>query len=265
MNTEQLKSKVLDLLVKGGLTAKWRESHKSAESAEALLEKIRSEKEKRLNGELIAKGKKPGAKVEIKEVSDNDKPFEIPESWKWCRLGDICFEIKRGKSPVYAEKSDYLVFAQKCNLKQGGISLSKALYLDEAKLSKYSADEFMKKGDIVINSTGTGTLGRVGFFNLDLPDGILGLVPDGHITKISPMGKIDTFYIYSYLKKKQPEIELLGSGSTNQKELKPQSIKDIYIPLPPLEEQKEISRIAEILLRKIDSLSEIESLPAGEA
>lgn len=262
--SKKAKAKILDLLIKGELTSKWRDEHKDIEAADVLLEKIRSEKEKKLNDDLIKKRKKPTAKVEIKEVFKNDEPFEIPTSWKWCRLEDLCYQIKRGKSPVYTEKSKYLVFAQKCNLKEGGIGLNKALYLDESQLQKYPEEEFMKKGDVVINSTGTGTLGRIGYFNEDLPEGILGLVPDGHVTKISAIGNVNGLFIYSYLKTKQSEIELLGSGSTNQKELKPQTIKEIYIPLPPIEEQKEIARIAEKLRNQIDSLTNINTTQSGD-
>ena len=65
MKTEILKAKILDLLIKGRLTSKWREEHKDIESADLLLEKIRSEKEKKLNDELVAKGKKPQKKLPI--------------------------------------------------------------------------------------------------------------------------------------------------------------------------------------------------------
>ena len=103
-----------------------------------------------------------------------DIPFERPESWEWVKLGNVCEPIKRGKSPKYIEQSNVLVFAQKCNQKDGPVSLEKALYLDESTLSKYPKEEFLQKGDVIINSTGTGTLGRVGYFNTELPQEIKG-------------------------------------------------------------------------------------------
>ena len=82
------------------------------------------------------------------------------------RLENCCIkEIRRGKSPKYIEQSGTLVFAQKCNTKYAGIDIGLALYLDENTLGKYSDDEYMQDGDIVINSTGTGTLGRVPIFS----------------------------------------------------------------------------------------------------
>ena len=96
---------------------------------------------------------------------DDEVPFEIPNTWEWIRLENCCAkEIRRGKSPKYIEQSGILVFAQKCNTKCTGIDIGLSLYLDEGILGKYSDDEYMQDGDIVINSTGTGTLGRVGFY-----------------------------------------------------------------------------------------------------
>lgn len=108
-------------------------------------------------------------------------------------------EIKRGKAPKYTEKSNTLVFAQKCNTKKGTINISLAQYLDENVLKKYPPEFFMKYNDIVINSTGTGTLGRVGLF--EKSDDIYGLpiVPDSHITTIRVSELIAAKYIYALL------------------------------------------------------------------
>ena len=55
---------------------------------------------------------------------DEELPFEVPDSWIWCRLENCCNkEIKRGKSPKYAETGSTLVFAQKCNTKYSGIDI----------------------------------------------------------------------------------------------------------------------------------------------
>ena len=78
---------------------------------------------------------------EIRDISD-EIPFDIPDSWEWCRLSDIAFkEIKRGKSPVYADKGAVLVFAQKCNVKAGGINLSLAKFLSDNVINKYPEEE----------------------------------------------------------------------------------------------------------------------------
>ena len=183
-----------------------------------------------------------------------DVPFEIPDSWEWVKLGSVCKPIKRGKSPKYIEQSNILVFAQKCNQKDGPVSLEKALYLDESTLNKYPKEEFLQKGDVIINSTGTGTLGRVGHFNVDLPQGIKGIVPDSHVTTIRS-SVVNSNYLYSYLKNKQSYLEKNGEGSTNQKELKPHTIYDLEFPLPPLAEQKRIVNKIDEIFASLDEIS----------
>lgn len=70
------------------------------------------------------------------------------------RLENCCVkEIRRGKSPKYAEISNVIVFAQKCNTKYNGIDISLAQYLDETTIKRYPTDEHMQDGDIVINSS----------------------------------------------------------------------------------------------------------------
>ena len=149
-------------------------------------------------------------------------------------------EIRRGKSPKYVDKSGTLVFAQKCNTKYNGIDIGLALYLDENTLGKYPTDEYMQDGDVVVNSTGTGTLGRVGFYRTS--DNHIGLpiVPDSHVTVIRGDNSIQAFYLYVFMKANQSKIEKEGEGSTNQKELKPLTLKEILVPMPPASEQKRI-------------------------
>ena len=66
------------------------------------------------------------------------------------RLENCCVkEIRRGKSPKYAEISNVIVFAQKCNTKYNGIDISLAQYLDETTIKRYPTDEHMQDGDIV--------------------------------------------------------------------------------------------------------------------
>lgn len=172
---------------------------------------------------------------------DEEIPFDVPDNWSWCRLENCCSkEIKRGKSPKYSDIGNTLVFAQKCNTKYDGINISLALYLDEATLKKYSDDEYMQDGDTVINSTGTGTLGRVGIYRVS--DNIKNspIVPDSHVTVIRTYNCINSEYAYIFLKALQSELEKMGEGSTNQKELKPLTLKQLLVPLPPIQEQKRI-------------------------
>lgn len=145
-----------------------------------------------------------------------------------------------------------MVFAQKCNLKAGGINVSVAKYLDETTVSHYPQSEFLLSGDIVINSTGTGTLGRVGI----LVRNIVPTVSDSHITVIRTSLNISSQYIYFVLKKNQSVLEDSGEGSTNQKELRPNTLINFLISLPPINEQKRIVKKVDELENELAKITE---------
>ena len=253
-----LRKAILQAAITGKLKVD-NEKLKIEETGKQLLDRIIEER----NAKLLAdweevkkknpKAKKP-APIVASEIAEDEIPFEIPESWCWCRLGEICNEIKRGKSPKYAEKSDYLAFAQKCNAKTGEIDLGLALYLDEKTIGRYSEEDNLIQGDIVINSTGGGTMGRVGYYETKVPAGIKGVYPDSHVTVIRSIGNLNQKYLYYFLKLNQPILEKCGTGSTNQTELKPAVLSNFLIPLPPLAEQKKIVEILEQMLPLCEKL-----------
>ena len=247
MTPQELKNSILQLAIQGNLV----EQRPEEGTAEELYKKIQAEKQKLIKAGKIKK-EKP-----LPEITEDDAPFEIPGSWKWVRLDNLTIkDVKRGKSPTYTAKSNTLVFAQKCNTKAGVIDLSLALYLDESKLEKYPISEFMQDEDIVINSTGNGTLGRVGIFRSSDNPQNLPIVPDSHVTVIRPTAKCCIQFIFYALKHYQPYMEKLGSGSTNQTELSASTIKALLFPLPPLAEQKRIVAKIEELLPLVDRYSE---------
>ena len=244
------KSKILDLAIRGKLVPQ----DPNDEPASVLLDRIRTEKEELINQGKIKRDKKESIIFRGDDNSyyekigdearciDEEIPFEIPDTWEWVRLENCCCkEIRRGKSPKYIEQSETLVFAQKCNTKYNGIDIGLALYLDESTLNKYPEDEYMQDGDIVINSTGTGTLGRVGFYRSTANRNNIPIVPDSHVTVIRSYRELHAFYLYAFMKANQSELEKKGEGSTNQKELKPLTLKELYVPIPPYEEQLRIA------------------------
>ena len=259
-----IKSKILDLAIRGQLVPQDPED----EPASVLLERIRTEKEELIRQGKIKRDKKESVIFKGEDNSyyekigsvviciDEEVPFEIPETWEWMRLESCCIkEIRRGKSPKYIDESGTLVFAQKCNTKYSGIDVGLALFLDESTLGRYPDDEYMHDGDVVINSTGTGTLGRVGIYHAT--DNHLGLpiVPDSHITVIRATHSIQAFFMYAFMKANQSELEKKGEGSTNQKELKPLTLKEMLIPIPPYSEQE---RIIDALTAAFSTISAIE-------
>ena len=171
-------------------------------------------------------------------------PFEIPESWCWCTLSELCIFLSRGKSPKYSDERLFPVFAQKCNLKDGGISLDQARFLDPSTIGKWGDDYKLKSGDVLVNSTGTGTVGRTRLFDECCLGEYPFVVPDSHISVARTVAEIDSFYIWAILSSNwgQQYLEDNLAGSTNQKELYIGVLENMLIPLPPKNEQKKIAK-----------------------
>ena len=159
---------------------------------------------------------------------------------------------------MYAVKGSVLVFSQKCNAKSGDINISLARYLSDNILEKYQQEEYIQNNDIIINSTGTGTLGRIGFYINTYNKNNIPLVPDSHVTIVRVNNNLSKF-IYYILKWYQPTLEKSGEGSTKQKELKVDRVKALFIPFPPLAEQKRIVAKIEELLPYIEKYEQAET------
>ena len=172
----------------------------------------------------------------------------LPFNWELCHIKDIALFVKRGKSPSYCEESNgILVLAQKCN-QWDGIYLEKALKTSKKYLVKYTWDKISKPGDIIINSTGGGTVGRIGYLTEEILNNII-LLPDSHITTIRVGKKMSSKYVYYFFTNPlfQNNVESYCEGSTNQIELYSKVINGLFFPLPPLSSQIKI-------VNKIDKL-----------
>ena len=261
---ENAKKRILDLAIHGQLVPQ----NPADEPATVLLDRIRAEKEELIRQGKIKRDKKESVifrgddnsyyeKVGDQRVCiDDDLPYSLPEGWVWCELQDCCIKkIKRGRSPKYADNGHVLSFAQKCNQKTGGINMGLALLIDDSTACRYEDDEYLQDGDIVINSTGTGTLGRVGIYRAT--DNLAGtpVVPDSHVTVVRVSSLLDPLYLFYCLKSMQSRLETLGEGSTNQKELKPLTVQQLRIPIPPIAEQNEIVKQIVALFGHLDAIA----------
>lgn len=162
-------------------------------------------------------------------------------------LREITSFLARGVAPKYTEKDDFYVLNQKC-IRDWRVSLKDARFTDtEAK--KVHDDRILRDNDILVNSTGQGTLGRVAqFLKLDRPATV-----DSHITIVRPNPDlVFPEYLGYVLKGRQNEIELLAEGSTGQTELSKLKLANLSIDLPPLDQQKKIADILGSLDEKIE-------------
>lgn len=208
------------------------------------------------NGKKKEKELTPEEKLQKALVPVDEQPYEVPENWQYYRISGLVTHLKRGKAPKYVDKSDIPVFAQKCNQKDGTIAMEKAQFLNPEIASRIKEEEFLKDEDVLINSTGTGTLGRVGYYRSDFSLPYQKVLPDSHITVIRGIDVVSQNFLYYYLKSKQDYLEQQGVGTTNQKELRPEAIGNIVMPLPPLPEQQRIVDRIESLFAKLDEAKE---------
>lgn len=248
--SDLLKKSILQEAIQGKLVSQIPQEG----SAQELLEQIKLEKEKlvkegklkksALSNSVIYKGddnkywEKNGTEI---VCIDDEIPFEIPTTWIWVRLDGICSYIQRGKSPKYSPIKKYPVIAQKCN-QWAGFCIDKAQFIDPNSLSSYSEERLLQDGDLMWNSTGLGTLGRMAIYQSALNPYELA-VADSHVTVIRPLkAHVLSQYLYYYFASDtvQSVIEDKSDGSTKQKELSTTTVKNYLVPIPPYREQQRI-------------------------
>lgn len=178
----------------------------------------------------------------------------MESSWKNKKLGELTSYISKGIPPKYVEEESdetIRVLNQKCN-RSYKISYSESRLHDSSK-KKVPNEKILRKGDVLINSTGTGTAGRVA----QLWDASIPTTFDGHMILLRPTTEIDIMYYGYAVKSFQRKIESLAEGSTGQTEINRQRLLDeIEICYPEsLQEQQRIGR----LLYNIDKKIEINS------
>ena len=185
---------------------------------------------------------------EVRSLAD-EVPFDIPDSWEWVRLIDVCEYIQRGKSPKYSPIKKYPVVAQKCN-QWSGFSIEKAQFIEPNSLSSYGPERLLQDNDLMWNSTGLGTLGRMAIYKTAANPYELA-VADSHVTVIRSLKQfVLPEYLYYYFANPsvQSVIEDQADGTTKQKELATATIKAYLTPIPPLDEQRRIlAKLSEVL------------------
>ena len=232
------------------------------ETAQELLEQIKTEKQKLVKeGKLKKKDAIDSVIFRGEDNSyyeklangkvvciDDEIPFEIPASWSYARSGNLCSYLHRGKSPKYGNQKVLPIIAQKCN-QWDKLYIDRCLFSDIDYISKYKEEQFLQEGDIIINSTGGGTVGRTGYIDKSIFEKYDKFVADSHVTVVRPTTLISHKYIYMYLLSPyiQIGIEERCSGSTNQIELGTATVYNYIVPVPPLAEQERIvERIAKL-------------------
>lgn len=184
----------------------------------ALEEKI--ENNRRLNDNLMQQ-----AVTIFKSWFVEYSPFDgiEPQEWETVNLEKITSLISRGIAPKYSDNSDQIVINQKC-IRNHMIDLSQA----RTHTPKVINEKWLRFGDLLINSTGDGTLGRAAQVWFQ-PQNI---TVDSHVTVVRPAKENLIFYIGLWGVLHEREIESLHTGSTGQTELPKERVKALELHLP---------------------------------
>lgn len=173
------------------------------------------------------------------------------------KMSDVVSYAKRGIAPSYTDDDDGIIIVnQKC-IRDSRCDFSKARRNDLS-IKKVPKEKIVQPNDILINSTGVGTLGRVcQIRSVSFPFSI-----DTHVTIVRPdPEKVDPIYLGVFLCSVESQIENLGEGSTGQTELYVDVILDLDVRIPDIESQRKIAmRLGSIDALIENKFSEIESL-----
>lgn len=248
MTPEQLRASILQQAMEGKLV----KQDPNDEPASVLLEKIAEEKARLIREKKIKRTKK------LPEITDDEKPFAIPDSWEWAYLSDVANITKLAGF----EYTKYI----KPNLKDNGIPLFKAKNIHNGEIN-YQFENFIteEQSDNLIRSQlnkkclltpYVGSIGNVAIF-----PGTFKAHLGSNVGKIELLGfnKLSLLeeFVMEYLKSPQGYIQLTKHlKSTAQPSISITALREVILPIPPLVEQKRIVAKIDQLMPLVDEYAE---------
>ena len=221
---DQVKKSILQLAVEGKLV----EQRPEEGTGEELFQKIQE-----LKAKLIKEGKIKKQKP-LADITDEEKPFDIPESWKWLRLDQIATVVTDGehKTPRRVSKycGYYLLSAR--NVLNGRIQLSDVDYVDEEEFLSISKRCNPVRGDVLISCS--GTIGRCTIVD---DDNAYVMVRSAAMVRALIVPEYLMYCLQSAFLQEQMRK---NAKQTAQANLFQAAIRNLVLPVPPLEEQKRI-------------------------
>jgi type I restriction enzyme, S subunit len=178
---------------------------------------------------------------------EHDKIVDwVPEGWKKDRVGELTTFISRGITPKYDDEADGMVINQKC-IRDRFLDLVPA----RRQSKEVPANKLVRKGDVLINSTGEGTLGRVA----QVLSEIESCTVDSHISIVRPKPQVKALFFGMSLAALEEFLAKQGRGSTNQTELSRRTIEDLKIMVPRPMLMEEFETVVEPIFSQLVALS----------
>jgi type I restriction enzyme, S subunit len=187
---------------------------------------------------------------------------ELPSSWAWSTIGELTTYIQRGKSPKYTDHSTLPIINQKC-IRWNQLELEHLKFIHPDQFDAWDQARFITPGDILWNSTGTGTVGRV--YLVAPQDCLPPKVVDTHVTIVRSAPSIDHRYLFNWIKGPavQDRIVEMCDGTTNQIELSRTAIAETRVPVAPALEQLRIADQLDTLLARANACNDrFDAIPA---
>jgi len=164
--------------------------------------------------------------------------YPVPSSWGWAAIENVTSYVQRGKSPKYSERSNLPVINQRC-IRWHGVESEHVKFIDQSQWDAWGPERTLRDGDILWNSTGTGTIGRAAIYR---PlTGFERVVADSHVTVLRVKNVLPE-YLHAWIRSPsvQTRIDAMQVGSTNQVELGRGEVLRTPVPVAPLAEQRRI-------------------------
>lgn len=242
---ERFRQQILQDAITGMLSEKWRKENPNIESAEVLLEKIKTEKEK-----LVKEGKIRKQKP-LPPIAEDEIPFELPEGWAWCRLGEVVY-LTRGSSPrpithFITDASDGVNWIKIGDTQK----VDKYLYDTEQKITPEGAKKSQRVeiGDLILSNS--MSFGKAFILKTT------GYIHDGwFLIKLLGLTSTDYFYYLLLSKLIQEQFQVTATGGVVQN-IRSEIVYKTIIPLPPRAEQEYIASKIEHYLDKLDLVKEL--------
>ena len=244
---DKIKKAILQEAITGQLTESWRKSATIKESGKQLLDRIIEER----NAKAIAdwekalkknpKAKKP-APIVASEIEEDEIPFEIPESWCWCRWGELSELIQYGYNAP-AKESGRIKMVRITDIQNGKVQWNTVPFceISDTDIQVYQ----LRKNDILFARTG-GTVGKSFLVDEEPENAVFA----GYLIRTQyDDKKLNPKYMKMFMESQIYWDQLKnGTIATAQPNCNGQTLSKMILPLPPLEEQQEIVKKVEELL-----------------
>jgi len=241
---KKLRQQILQEAIEGKLTADWREQNPDVEPASELLARIKAEKEQLIKDKKIKKQKA------LPPITDEEKPFDLPDGWEWCHVWDISQVItsgSRGWAQYYADSGAVFVTMSNLSKEHYQLRMNTIRYVQPPKNSE-GARTRLREGDLLISITGdVGNLGLI-------PKGFGEAYINQHTCMLRFMLECQNMFLPELMRSPLAKKQFNAPQRGMKNSFRLGDVGEMVIPLPPLAEQKAIVAKVEKLFAVCDQL-----------